>query len=157
MSAQFTRAYTLIEILITLTVIGILFGFGYASFRDFARRQEVAGTVKELQGDLRLAQQQALSGQKPSSGCQTLDGINFRADSLKGYLIEYICGGIAISTPIKSVTLPSDMSFSDLPPPIRFNVIANGNNLTADEVITLIQTGTNNTGTVTVTVGGEIK
>ena len=63
--------FTLIEILVSMTIIGFLFSFGYASFRDFSRRQALAGVVKQVQGDLRLAQQKALSGEKPS-GCTTL-------------------------------------------------------------------------------------
>lgn len=149
--------YTLIEILVTLTIVGILFGFGYASFRDFARRQQVAGITKQIQGDLRLAQQMALSGQKPVSGCSTLSGIRFRIDSAASYLLEYMCAGVAISPSIKNVNLSGVLFSSPLPSPIQFNVLGNGNSLGADELITLVQTGTNNTATVTVTKGGEIK
>ena len=59
-------AYTLIEILVGLTIVGLLFGFGFVSFRDFSRRQTLAGSAKKVQGDLRLTQESALSGKKPS-------------------------------------------------------------------------------------------
>lgn len=157
-------AYTLIEILVTLTIIGILFSFGYASFRDFARRQELAGAAKQLQGDLRLAQQMALSGQKPTTGCGTLSGINFRVESSScagntgsSYAIEFNCSGIIQSPPSKCVDFPKDISV--IPPgvnPITFNVLGNGTNLSDDDIIILNQS-TINTLSVTVTAGGEIK
>lgn len=90
--SQNTSAYTLIEILVSLTIIGILFGIGYVSFRDFARRQSIAGAAKVLQGNFRLAQQQALSGQKPS-GCGTLDGVRLRINSTQSYAVEAVCNG----------------------------------------------------------------
>lgn len=160
-----TSAYTLIEVLVTLTIVGILFAFGYASFRDFARRQELAGTVKQMQGDLRLAQQMALSGQKPSAvGCSTLSGINFRTISnscLGGtgssYVIEYNCGGVVQSPSVKCVDIPIDISMTGpAANPITFKVLGNGTNLSEDNIILLNQ-GTINSATVTVTAGGEIK
>ena len=50
------NGYTLIEILVALTIIGLLFSFGYVSFRDYSRRQAVSDAVKTMQGDLRLAE-----------------------------------------------------------------------------------------------------
>ena len=45
------KGYTLIEILVGLAIIGLLFSFGFVSFRDYSRRQTLAGAVKEVQGD----------------------------------------------------------------------------------------------------------
>jgi prepilin-type N-terminal cleavage/methylation domain len=45
------RAYTLIEVLVVLSIIGVLFGIGYVSYRDFSRRQELAGVAKNIQGE----------------------------------------------------------------------------------------------------------
>src|SRR3990167_10524628 len=64
---RYTRAYTLIELLVGLTIVGLLFGFGFVSFRDFSRRQAIEGAAKKVQGDLRLAQSLALAGKKPNS------------------------------------------------------------------------------------------
>lgn len=162
---RYTSAYTLIEVLVTLLIVGILFAFGYASFRDFARRQELAGAVKQMQGDLRLAQQMSLSGEKPSnSGCSTLSGINFRTVSSSclggsgsSYVIEYNCNGVVQSPSIKCVDIPADISMTaPAVNPITFKVLGNGTNLSADDIITLRQ-GTINTASVTITSGGQIK
>ena len=67
-----TFGYTLIEILVGLTIIGIIFGVGFASFREFSRRQSLAGGVKTLVGDLRLAQEQAISENPKMSNVQAV-------------------------------------------------------------------------------------
>ena len=43
MDRKHNAAYTLIEILVALTIVGLIFGIGYVNFRDFARRQALAG------------------------------------------------------------------------------------------------------------------
>ena len=60
------NGYTLIEILVVITIMATLFGFGYANFRDFSRRQALQGAVKQVQGSLRKVQQSAISGVKPN-------------------------------------------------------------------------------------------
>lgn len=162
MSARHTSAFTLIEILVTLTIVGILFAFGYASFRDFARRQQLAGTVKQLQGDLRLAQQMALSGEKPPDGsCSTLDGIRFGIIPPSEYRIRAQCNGSSTGGyTYKTVNLTGDLVITPdaTVNPILFKVLGQGTNILSSEaVITLTQTATGNATTITVTPGGEIK
>lgn len=153
-------AYTLIEILVALTIVGLIFGIGYVNFRDFSRRQALAGTARSVMGDLRLAQEQALAGKKPTSVlCDTpsrLNGYNFRVNSGTSYQIEAACSGGNVVT--KSVTLPPDISISTPSPnPILFKILGEGTNLSANATITLTQAGTSNTRSITVTQGGEIK
>jgi prepilin-type N-terminal cleavage/methylation domain-containing protein len=150
--------YTLIEILVSLTIIGLIFSFGYVSFRDFSRRQVVAGVAKTIQGDLRLTQSNAMTGQKPSGCATTLDTFSFRVVSSTSYTIEANCGGAAIA--VKDVTLPTGIAISTpTPNPLKFKILGQGTNIPQDgsAVIILTQTTTNNTATVTVTSGGEIK
>lgn len=163
---QIQCGYTLIEILVGLTIIGLLFGFGYVSFRDFSRRQALSGTAKQVQGDLRLAQGDAISGQKPDDvNCaspNTLDSYSFNIVSPSEYTIEANCisGGATIAVIVKDVNLPSDISISTpLPNPIKFKILSQGTNIAAGESAQLLltQVGTNNQITVTVTSGGEIK
>jgi len=154
------NGYTLIEILVALAIIGLLFSFGYVSFRDFSRRQEVSGAAKGIQGDLRLAQGDAISGQK-SSGCSgVLDGYSFLVAPPSEYKIQANCGAAPID--VKDVTLPSDVTISvpfPSPNPLNFKVLGQGTNITGDSpwTLKLTQTGTGNSVEVTVTSGGEIK
>lgn len=158
--------YTLIEILVVLTIIGILFGFGYAGFRDFSRRQALASLSKQIQGDLRLAQQMALSGKKPAEcGSRQLDGVRFgiiQEGQLYVYRLRSTCGGENYApVVIKEFYFSDDITptFSaGSPNPLIFKVLGQGTNVgNTDWVLTLTQTGTGNVATVTVTAGGEIK
>lgn len=160
----YTSAYTLIELLVGLTIIGILFGFGYAGFRDFSRRESISGSSKKVQGDLRLAQSMALNGQKPPPPndvpCRSpnlLDSYSFKVISATEYKIEANCGSSTVT--VKDVEFSLDVTISTPSPnPIKFKVLGDGTNITEGSVasITLTQVGTNNTVTVTVGAGGEI-
>ena len=152
------NGYTLIEILVALTIIGLIFSFGYVSFRDFSRRQAVIGVAKTIQGDLRLTQGNAMTGQKPTGCNTTLDTFSFRVISSSNYAVEANCGSTSIS--VKDVTLPAGIVISTpTPNPLKFKILGQGTNIPqgGSAVITLTQTSTNNSATVTVTSGGEIK
>ncbi|HET7098806.1 MAG TPA: prepilin-type N-terminal cleavage/methylation domain-containing protein [Patescibacteria group bacterium] len=163
------KGYTLIEILVGLTIIGVLFSLGYATFRDFSRREALSGTSKKIQGDLRLVQSMALSGQKPqfdNSGFPTslcappklLDGYSFQVYSTTEYKIEAKCGASTVT--VKDVVFPSSILISSPSPnPIIFKVLGSGTNIPAGQetVINITQAGTNNVATITITAGGEIK
>ncbi len=161
------KGYTLIEILVGLTIIGLLFSFGFASFRDFSRRQGLAGTVKSVQGNLRLAQELALAGQKPENALCTgsgriLDKYSFNVVSLLQYRIEAECSDALGSyvVVVKEANLPSDVSISTpTPNPIEFKVLGHGNNIIegGTATITLTQAGTGSQTAITITAGGEIK
>lgn len=158
--------YTLIEILVALTIIGILFGFGYVSYRDFNRRQALAGVAKQVQGDLRLAQQMALSGQKPDDpkckGTNTLVGYYF-GTYFSGpntiYVVGAHCSG-GNPTVTKSVTLPNGITLTSSPSlAVLFKVLGQGTSIPSGSnlVITLTQAGTNATAVITIDSGGNIQ
>ena len=168
MTAQYTKyniqntsAYTLIEILVTLTIIGILFTVGYANFRSFSQRQGVLNVAKSLQGDLRLAQQKALSGEKPNDArCTSPNRLNgygvvFNAS---GYTVEADCNGVMVS--VKDVAFTSDISIVSpfpSPNPIIFKVLGNGTNIDTSTSITISQAGTTNKTSVVIDSGGNIQ
>lgn len=152
--------YTLIEVLVGLTIIGLIFSFGFVSFRDFARRQALASAARALRGDLRLAQGQALAGKKPSdifcNSPNTLDGVNFRVVSSSNYVFETSCTGGNVE--IKSVDLSSDITISTPSPnPILFRVLGHGTNIASGDVtITLTQTSSSATADIIISANGEI-
>ena len=154
--------YTLIELLVTLTIVGLLFGFGFVSFRDFSRRQALQGVIQNVKGDLRLAQSDALSGQIPIGCTANLDGYSFYVVSQSEYQILANCGVSQIL--VKDVSLPSgitiDNSATPTVNPIMFKTLGQGTNIPASNVstiITLKQQNTTNSATVTVTIGGQIQ
>jgi len=148
------KGYTLIEVLVSLTVVGLLFGFGFVSFRDFSRRQAVASAGRMVIADLRLAQSKALSGEKPSGCTGNLSTYNFVIVGTSSYRIDAVCPG---SVTTKTQPLPSGILISSTPQnTVSFKVLGQG--MAGPGVtITLSQTGTTNISTITVSEGGEIK
>lgn len=161
---KWQKGYTLIEILVGLTIVGILFAVGYVNFRDFSRRQALAGAAKILQGDIRLAQQQALSGQKPDdpkcNDPNILNGFNFDVISSGEYKIYANCTGGNVSEATKDVVLPSNILITKpVPNPIIFKVLGSGTNIPdgTPATITLTQANTGNTLSITIGSGGEVQ
>jgi prepilin-type N-terminal cleavage/methylation domain-containing protein len=148
------RGYTLIEILVGLTIIGLLFTFGYASFREYSRRQALAGAARKVKADLRSAQGLALSGKKPESNCPILDGYRFNISG-SSYSIKAVCGGSDKSIEKDFIPLPNGITSSSAN--ILFKILGQGTNITGQITITLTQAGTNPPQTVTVDSGGKIE
>jgi prepilin-type N-terminal cleavage/methylation domain-containing protein len=153
--------YTFIEVLVGLTIITLIFAFGYVGFRDFARRQTITSAVRSLTGELRLAQQQALAGNKPDNvNCNppnTLEGYYFRVTSTTTYQIEALCSGGVVEvkqneiTDILSISTPS-------PNPILFKVLGNGTNIpSGDATITITLTASAESQDITISSSGEIR
>jgi prepilin-type N-terminal cleavage/methylation domain-containing protein len=152
------NGFTLVELLVGVTIIVILFSIGLASYRNFARRQELQGYIKTLTSDLRSAQQLALSGQKPDPSiglCDRLNGYSFFRSGSDSYQIRANCSeGERI---VKTVDLPTTIVISSTVSTTRFKVLGLGTDLVSDNIITLSSTATGNSADVTIGVGGEIK
>jgi prepilin-type N-terminal cleavage/methylation domain-containing protein len=169
-STNKSSGYTLIEILVALSIIGLIFGVGYVNFRDFSRRQALSSTARSIKGDLRLAQEEALTGKKPSDAANkcvnpsaaiqpTLSGYGFKIINSHTYAIEAVCSGGNVE--VKRVTLPSDMSITSASAEqilfILFKVLGQGTNIATTTTIYIVQQGTGSTATITVSKSGEIK
>lgn len=159
-SGKTVYAYTLIEILVVLSIIGVLFGVAYASYRDFSRRQELAGVAKTIQGNLRRAQQNALSGVKPpGTVCNSgiLIGYDFYLVSNKEYQIRANCtnGNVVVSSTVLSED--SSVLITSTNNPILFNVLGNGTNIADSATITVTHSVTGETVSVYVGSGGDIE
>jgi len=153
--------YTLIEILIGIVILSILFGIGFAGFRDFSRRQSLEVLARKVKGDLALIREKAISGEKPieavcSSPTNTLSGYSFSVINNKTYTISAICSGGNIL--VKQVEIPENLTISTpLPNPILFMVLSKGTNVSAETDIVVSQEESGMTFTITVTQTGEIK
>lgn len=155
--------YTLVEILVTLTIISLLFTFGYVSFRDFSRRQALINAASMIQGDLRLAQGDATTGQKPDdvscSAPNTLNSYDFNVFSNAEYMIEANCSGSVTAIIVKDVNLPDGITISTPSPnPLIFKILSQGTNAdVVPWVLTVTQAGTLSTTNVSVNSGGDIQ
>jgi len=163
---SYSSAFTLIEILVGLTIVGLLFGVGYANFRSFSQRRVVIDAAKNIQGDLRLTQGMAIAGQKPDdSACNspnTLNGYNFTILTATSYEIRADCSGGNVGNANKVVTLSSGVTFSSpfpSPNPILFKVLGQGTNIPEGQTveIKITQVGTGNESAVKISSGGQIQ
>jgi len=99
------RAFTLIELLIAISIMAILFTIGIAKYNDFNRRQILSQATLELKSNLRLIQDKALSGEKDSSCISALEGwyISFPTDH--SYKIYGQCGDTEFPIPPTTIDL----------------------------------------------------
>lgn len=154
------KGYTLIELLVGISIVSIIFGIGFAGYRDFSRRQALTGVSKQFKADLRLIQQLALTGQKPTGvSCDTLNSYTFSRTSASTYNLIANCVSSlgVVSSPIyKTVNLGTDITYTSTNPTFRFKVLGQGTNLTANNVITLTHTsGTQ--AILTIGIGGDVR
>lgn len=150
--------YTLIEILVVLSIVSTIFVIGYLSFREFARRQALAGAARGVHADLRLAQEQALAGQKPE-GCTILVGYAFTVLDASTYEVTGVCSNSSFL--IKTRDLPVGIVFEPIPVPnpVVFKILGQGTNIVSGSRTNfiLLQEATGNQNTISVNWTGEIK
>lgn len=130
------KGYSLVEILVVLTITGAIFGLGYAGFRDFARRQSINSAAKTFKTDIKLAQEQAFSGKKVQ-GCGVLDGYKVSVDSANSlYTIFASCSNAEYE--IKSKELPPDIVMTVATQNVfTFKSIGQGTDIPAGESVTV--------------------
>ncbi len=146
------RGYTLIELLVGISIIAIIFSIGFVSYREFSRRQALVGILKQVKSDLRLAQQFALTGQKPD-GCSTLSGYKFNRDDSLNYSLIAVCSNGSYI--YKSVSMPTDTTISA--GSVTFKVLGQGTDLSTPLTFTLTNLDAGTSGTVVVGIGGDVK
>ncbi|MEK7497938.1 MAG: type II secretion system protein [Patescibacteria group bacterium] len=153
--------YSLVEILVVLTITGAIFGLGYSGFRDFARRQSINSTAKTFKTDIKLAQEQAFSGKKVS-GCVVLDGYKIFVDTSNSfYTISATCSssGTTSDYEIKSKEFSEDVVVTIVPiNTFTFKSIGHGTDITAGDtvVVTFAQKGGGYSVPVIVAASGGI-
>src|SRR3989344_4126532 len=133
--------FTYIELLISMLVMFLLFGVGFANYRDFQRREQVQSAARMVLSDLRLAQESALSGRKVCPSTEVLLNYSFQYVDPDTYNISEVCTPIAtpIITLIKSVDLQGALfdvnstfiTSADTGGTIRFLPVGKGTNITA--------------------------
>src|SRR3989344_102032 len=126
--------YTLIELMIVVTVIGLAVGLITTSYLGFERRQRVKNTALEIKNNIRLAQNNAHSGNKGlgSGKCDTdkeeiLVGwyASFDKD-LQTYFVEGVCkdqSGAEHEFGKQIFRLPQDVSISAVDAGNQVNVL----------------------------------
>ena len=165
---KFRSGFTLVEVLVVMTIIGIMFTIGLVNYRDFSRRQTVVAAKRVLDGALRKTQSLAISGTKPAAcgANDVLDGYVFTMTSAVGYTIEARCvvGAIPTDFTVDSGTVGAGVSVSPTGggSEILFKTLAQGVVFGAGGTqltftVSLSQAGVVSNQLVLVTSGGQIK
>ena len=143
--------FSLIEILVTITVALVIMGGGIASFIRFNERQTLLGAAQELQTYLRSAQTKARVGDRPVD-CQRLEA--YQVTMIQGSSqveISAVCddGQLFLQ---RQEDLPSAVTATN-PVTVEFLVLHGGVSQAAD--INLVS-GSGSSYEFNVTQGGEI-
>ena len=158
-SAISRHGFTLLELLVVISIMVIIFSVGFANFRGFQERQKLIIARDLLKTDLRFAQQQALSGIKPP-GCTILNGYKLEKTtaSLFSYDITASCVDPNMDIDVKN------LNYADRFPQIElskfsfvyFNILGRG--VRSNLIITLTDRTPepDQSITVTVTEGGQV-
>ena len=156
------HGYSLIEVLVAVTIIGILTGSSLVGYNRFQGRQGLKSAGEQLVSDLRLTQQKALSGEKPANWCnglgQTLTGWRLEfIIPLTTYEIKAVCSDVSVDPSTdKTIILPNSVTKSGGGSAVDFAAV-NGTTGNASFVLSR-QLGTSSSQiTVTTTSAGLIK
>lgn len=142
------RGFTLIELIVAVTLILLLSGLliaGYTGFHDTQLVRQAASTVIS---NLQSVRTQATSGVKPV-GCDTLVGYTVSFPTASTYTASALClvgGSEETAGAVTSYALPPSVLFSPVPSPITFYALDRG--ASSDQTITIV----GNTTTVRVSV-----
>ena len=86
-TARGARGFTLLELMFTLTVAGILLGFGVPSFVDMLRNNRAAGNINELSTAFSIARSEAIRRGANVTVCRSSDGATCGADWADGWIM----------------------------------------------------------------------
>lgn len=119
------NGFTLIELMVVISIIALLAGGGVAAFSSFNKTQTLKAAANDLKNNLRLAQSKALSQEKPA-GCSCLNGYQVTI-APSSYSIQAFCG---VESPVpcgatQSFLVASGVSLSPSST-IRFWVLKGG-------------------------------
>jgi prepilin-type N-terminal cleavage/methylation domain-containing protein len=147
------KGFSLVELLLTLGIISTLFGLGYANYRGYQRKQAVMAVARQIEGDIRLAQEYASQGKKPS-GCTLLDGYLFQINTTPANTYD-ILADCPTNVVVKNDVGVSGMTITPTGS-IQFKVLGEGTNLASDRVITVTSPNTGIVVAITVSRGGTV-
>lgn len=142
------QGFTLIEILVTISIIGILSSVGLASYINFNRQQLVIQSARKILDDMRLAQSLASNNQKPED-CDVLFGYSFSISGT-GYTITADCSSVYT---IKTGSIPANLTTSGFSK-VEFKVLRQPVKTTGGN--SLMVTGFGLSKIISVGVGGEM-
>ena len=150
------NGFTLVELMIVVSIIGILSTAGILSYLSFSRKQLLVQSAEMVRQDLLLAQSLAINNQKPSTNCDTLISYVFRVLNSCNYQIESSCSKSSgmVNTPIKQASLPKNVTISGLTA-VEFKILRQGVVFTGGNTLTL-SSSFGGQKVITINAGGAV-
>ncbi|HUV43037.1 MAG TPA: type II secretion system protein [Patescibacteria group bacterium] len=147
--------FTLIEILVVVSVMAILFSLGLAQYMKFNRQQILEQAILELKTDLTDARSKALSGKKECTE-GVFDGV--LVDFSPGnYVLYSSCGGGLDLKLISDTQLSSGVKITESPEDgILFKPITGGTDIQEESGATITLSGYGTTKNLEVYPDGKI-
>lgn len=155
------KGFTLIEVVVTVAVTLMVTGFIIVNYNSYNNYQLLKQSALTLKNNMRFAQSNSYSGEKPTSAapspapiiCTTLVGYTITFQAL-GYVLQPQCNPEGLKPAIISVTLPSGVTFAPVPAPLTFNALSRGTSL--DSAVDIIFSGYSKQYTLEVSPGGDV-
>jgi prepilin-type N-terminal cleavage/methylation domain-containing protein len=149
-SSSPTRGFTLIEIIMSITITLLLTGLFVANYNGFNNSQIVNQSTSDIITNLQAARTKATSGVKPS-GCDTLVGYIVNFPTTGTYTTSALClvgGSQSTVGDVQVYTLPKGVAFpSPTPGPITFYALDRG--ASVDQTISIVGNGVSKKVSVT--------
>jgi len=110
------HGFTLIELVIAITVIATLSTIGIAAFVSQSKASALQSGAAEFYSVLNVAKSRAMSQVKPDNLCigRTLEGYSVAIDSTTTFKLYVNCGGNEFL--VSSENLPENITFASNPP-----------------------------------------
>lgn len=135
-SSLVVRGFTLVELLIVMSIMALLIAMVSASFSSFSKSSRLSSAAVDLKNNLRFVQNKALAGDKSTSNCSasgnTLVGwyVTLTQNS-STYTLNGICknaSGVEVpeSSDFKTVTLASGVTVSSISARVLFQPLVRG-------------------------------
>lgn len=153
-----SAGFTLFELIVSITILALLFVGGYTGYSEFARRQLLTNTYNEIKTNVNLAKQLSLAGKKPNNCTGTFLGYTVSFSQIS-YTIAPKCA-ISSGSEAKTVTVPQGLTLTLTTPPsgeILFKALGQGTDLAQDATLQLNHTVTGNTRSLTITKRGVVQ
>ncbi len=120
LSSLLSQGFTLLELLVSISIIALLIGTGIPSFRHFGRVQALEQAADQVKGAILDTRAYALGPRAEKPATATTYEIRFDAVSESYQLFE---GSSALAEPI---TLPAFIQLASVTSPIQFSVTNQG-------------------------------